>query len=116
MILLHRKQYIFLKAKEDLTEKETREWEKIGTRLPTLEKAWQLKEALRTWYTTATVADALNCSTLGSSTFNKKGQPLFKRLFLLLKTGGKRFSLFFNFCPHSFRMVLLKERIIESKR
>jgi len=58
MILLHRKQYLFLRAKEDLTEAETREREKIGTRLPALEKAWQLKEALRTWYATATMADA----------------------------------------------------------
>jgi transposase len=48
-----------LKAKEDLTEEETWEREKIGARLPRLEKAWQLKEALRTWYVTATVADAV---------------------------------------------------------
>src|SRR2546429_7013794 len=58
MVVLHRKQYLFLKAKENLTEQEAREREKIGTRLPTLETAWQLKEALRTWYATATVADA----------------------------------------------------------
>jgi len=30
MVLLHRKQYLFLKAKEDLTEQEAREREKIG--------------------------------------------------------------------------------------
>jgi transposase len=58
MILLYRKQYLFLRAKEDLTQEEVREREKIGTRLPALEKAWQLKEALRTWYATATVANA----------------------------------------------------------
>lgn len=57
-ILLHRKQYLFLKAKEDLTQEEIQERERIGTRLPDLEKAWQLKEALRTWYATATMADA----------------------------------------------------------
>src|SRR5256884_3687367 len=58
MVVLHRKQYLFLKAKEDLTQDETQERERIGTRLPDLEKAWQLKEALRMWYATATVADA----------------------------------------------------------
>src|SRR5258705_7875217 len=58
MILLHRKQHLFLRAKEDLTQGEARERERIGNRLPVLEKAWQLKEALRTWYATATVADA----------------------------------------------------------
>jgi len=57
----------------------------------------------------------LNTSMLGSSKFNKKGQMLFEKLFLLLKMGDKKFLLFFNFYPYSFRMVLLKERIIEPK-
>jgi transposase len=58
IVLLHGKQHLFLRAKEDLTEEDTREREKIGARLPALETAWQLKEALRTWYATATEADA----------------------------------------------------------
>src|SRR5438874_3691966 len=37
MILLHRKQHLFLKAKEDLTQEETQERERIRTRLPDLE-------------------------------------------------------------------------------
>lgn len=48
MILLHGKQHLFLRTKEELTEEETRERERIGARLPALEQAWQLKEALRT--------------------------------------------------------------------
>ena len=44
--------------KRDFTEKEAQDREKIGDRLPNLEKAWQLKEALRSWYATATVTDA----------------------------------------------------------
>src|SRR5258705_2083668 len=36
MVLLHRKQYLFLKAPEDLTQEEAQEWEKIGVRLPVL--------------------------------------------------------------------------------
>ncbi len=58
VVLLHKKQYLFLKAKEDLTQGEMQAREKIGARLPLLEKAWQLKEALRTWYATATVENA----------------------------------------------------------
>jgi transposase len=54
MILLHGKQHLFLRPKERLTQEEMQERERIGTRLPALEKAWQLKEALRTWYATAT--------------------------------------------------------------
>ncbi len=58
MVLLHKKQHLFLRAQEDLNPEDIQERERIGARLPILEKAWQLKEALRTWYATATVADA----------------------------------------------------------
>jgi len=37
ILLLHRKQYLFLKAKENLTEEEARERERIGARLPILD-------------------------------------------------------------------------------
>lgn len=56
--LLQGKQHLFLRAQEDLTEEEAKERCLIGTALPVLEAAWQLKEALRTWYATATAATA----------------------------------------------------------
>lgn len=58
MILLHRKQHLFLRAKEDLTEEQAQERVRIGARLSQLEEAWQLKEALRTWYAHATIETA----------------------------------------------------------
>jgi transposase len=58
MILLHKKQHLFLRAKEDLSEEEAQERRKIGHRLPMLEAAWLLKEELRGWYATATVETA----------------------------------------------------------
>lgn len=58
MILLHRKQHLFLRAKETLTSEQQDERTQIGTRLPLLEQAWQLKEALRHWYATATAETA----------------------------------------------------------
>jgi transposase len=60
MILLHGKQHLFLKAAEDLTEEERQDRYRIGSRLPILEAAWQLKEDLRRWYETATVETAAN--------------------------------------------------------
>jgi len=53
-ILLYRKQYLFLRAQEDLTEDQQKERARIASHLPDLADAWQLKEALRTWYATAT--------------------------------------------------------------
>lgn len=51
---MHRKQHLFLKAKEDLTEEEAQERKRIGSHLSTLEFAWLLKEDLRSWYDTST--------------------------------------------------------------
>jgi transposase len=58
MILLHRKQHLFLRAHETLTLEQQEERARIGAHLPLLEAAWQLKEALRNWYATATVDTA----------------------------------------------------------
>lgn len=52
--LLERKQFLFLKAQEDLTKEEQKERKEIAEKLPQLEYAWQLKEALRSWYAKAT--------------------------------------------------------------
>jgi transposase len=53
-ILLHRKQHLFLKAQEHLTAEQEQERTRIASHLPDLEVAWKLKEALRSWYATAT--------------------------------------------------------------
>ncbi|GER86261.1 ISL3 family transposase [Dictyobacter vulcani] len=57
-ILLHRKQHLFLCAKEDLTAEQEHERARIATHLPALAHAWELKEALRTWYAQATMKTA----------------------------------------------------------
>ncbi len=57
-ILLHHKQHLFLLAQETLRPEQQAERARIGSHLPPLETAWQLKEALRRWYATATAATA----------------------------------------------------------
>lgn len=56
--LLQGKQHLFLRAQEALTEPQMQQRLQIGDELPFLEAAWQLKEALRTWYATATATTA----------------------------------------------------------
>jgi transposase len=58
MIWLHHKQHLFLQAVEDLTVEQQQERLRIASHLPSLERAWQLKEALRSWYAHATVETA----------------------------------------------------------
>lgn len=57
-ILLYRKQHLFLRAKEELSAEQEQERVRIAAHLPALEAAWDLKEALRTWYAQATVETA----------------------------------------------------------
>jgi transposase len=97
--LLEGKQHLFLRAKEDLTEEQTQERTRIGEQLPLLEVAWQLKEELRTWYATATLATAAqeldawieNVQTLGS-------EPLRKTL-SAFKNWRPEILAFFQFLP-----------------
>lgn len=56
--LLQGKQHLFLMAREDLTDPQEQERTTIGQALPALEAAWQLKEALRTWYAQSTAQTA----------------------------------------------------------
>lgn len=56
--VLEGKQFLFLKAQEDLNQEEQEERQEIAEKLPQLERAWQLKEALRSWYATATTETA----------------------------------------------------------
>jgi transposase len=109
-ILLHRKQYLFLKAKEDLTEEETREREKIGARLPALEKAWQLKEALRTWYATATVADAAEQLDAWIKHVQQEGPDALREALSPFRNWRQEILAFFDFLP-----ILVSNGFVEGK-
>jgi transposase len=109
-ILLHRKQYLFLKAKEDLTQEETQEREKIGTRLPDLEKAWQLKEALRTWYATATMADAAGQLDAWIKQVQQEGPRALREALSPFQNWRQEILAFFQFLP-----ILVSNGFVEGK-
>jgi transposase len=110
MILLHRKQYLFLRAKEDLTQEETQEREKIGTRLSDLEKAWQLKEALRTWYATATIADAAEQLDAWIKQVQQEGPIALREALSPFKNWRQEILAFFQFLP-----ILVSNGFVEGK-
>ena len=110
MILLHRKQYLFLIAKEDLTKQEAREREKIGARLPLLEKAWQLKEALRTWYATATAADAAQRLDAWIKRVQQEGPAALQEALSPFKNWRQEILAFFQFLP-----ILVSNGFVEGK-
>ena len=110
MVLLHRKQFLFLRAKEDLTQEEVRERERIGTRLPDLEKAWQLKEALRTWYATATVADAAQHLDAWIKQVQQEGPVALREALSPFKNWRQEILAFFQFLP-----ILVSNGFVEGK-
>jgi transposase len=110
IVLLHRKQYLFLKAKEDLTEQETQERERIGARLPLLEKAWQLKEALRAWYATATVADAAERLDAWIKHVQQEGPDALQKALSPFKNWRQEILAFFEYLP-----ILVSNGFVEGK-
>ena len=110
IVLLHRKQHLFLTAKEDLTEAETQERERIGARLPLLEKAWQLKEALRAWYATATVADAAERLDAWIKHVQQEGPDALQKALSPVKNWRQEILAFFEYLP-----ILVSNGFVEGK-
>jgi len=110
IVLLHGKQHLFLRAKEDLTEEETQERERIGARLPALEKAWLLKEALRTWYATATVEDAARLLDAWIKQVQEEGPDALREALSPFKKWRQEILAFFHFLP-----ILVSNGFVEGK-
>lgn len=97
--LLQGKQHLFLMAQEDLTDNQVQERSTIGEELPLLEAAWQLKEALRTWYAQSSVETAAS----GLDAWIQQVQqsdfaPLHKTLSAFVKW-RREILAFFQFLP-----------------
>jgi transposase len=97
--LLESKQHLFLKAKEDLTEEQAKERTRIGEHLPLLETAWQLKEALRAWYATATVATAAMELDAWIEQVQLQGPDQMRKTLSAFKNWRHEILAFFQFLP-----------------
>jgi len=97
--LLEGKQHLFLKAKEDLTEEQSKERASLGEQLPLLEMAWQLKEELRTWYATATVATAAKALETWIEKVQRLGPEPLRKTLSAFKNWRQEILAFFQFLP-----------------
>jgi transposase len=97
--LLQGKQYLFLTAKEGLTEEQAQDRSKIGAALPLLEAAWQLKEALRTWYATATAATAAQGLDAWIEQVQKSDFEHLRKALSAFKNWRQEILAFFQFLP-----------------
>lgn len=97
--LLQGKQHLFLKAQEELTAEQAQERKEIGSHLPALENAWCLKEALRTWYATATLATAAAELDAWIKHVQEEGPEPLRKALSAFKNWRKEILAFFQFLP-----------------
>jgi len=97
--LLQGKQHLFLMAREDLKEEQAQERQQIGAALPQLEAAWQLKEALRTWYATATADTAASDLDTWIEQVQQSGFEHLRKTLSAFKNWRQEILAFFQFFP-----------------
>jgi transposase len=98
-ILLEGNRHLFVRNAEDLTaqQEQARLW--IAARLPILATAWQLKEALRTWYATATVETAPAGLDRWISQVQKHGPAPLRKALSAFVNWRHEILAFFQFLP-----------------
>jgi transposase len=97
--LLQGKQQLFLRAQEDLTEEQAQERREIGAALPVLEEAWHLKEALRTWYATATATTAADGLDHWIEQVQTSGFDPLRKVLSAFRNWRQEILAFFHFLP-----------------
>ena len=97
--LLQGKQHLFLTAQEALTEEQAKDRRTIGVELPLLEAAWQLKEALRTWYATATATTAAAGLDDWIEQVQKSGFDHLRKALSAFRNWRHEILAFFHFLP-----------------
>lgn len=97
--LLEGKQFLFLRAQEDLTEEQAQERMHIGEHLPVLETAWQLKEEVRTWYATSTVTTAATKLDAWMEKVHTFGPEPLRKTLSAFKNWRHEILAFFQFLP-----------------
>lgn len=98
-ILLYRKQHLFLRAHETLTQDQQKERARIASHLPDLERAWQLKEALRTWYATATRETAEQQLDAWMTQVQEQGPDSMRQALSAFTKWKQEILAFFRFLP-----------------
>jgi transposase len=97
--LLQGKQHLFLRAQEELTDEQAKDRREIGAVLPVLEEAWQLKEAVRTWYATATATTAADGLDHWIEQVQKSGFDHLRKALSAFRNWRQDILAFFHFLP-----------------
>lgn len=96
----------------ELTDDEQADLARISSRLPALETAWKLKEALGTWYATAPMETAEAKLDDRIQQVREHGPEPMQQALSILCTGSKKSWPFFAYCPRAFPLATLKAKTI----
>lgn len=96
---LEGKRHLFLRNQKDLSADEEQERAALAAAFPEIGKAWQLKEALRTWYATASAATAAAGLDTWITTVTRHGPKELRKALSAFRNWRREILAFFDFLP-----------------
>jgi len=91
--------HLFLRNQQDLTAEEEQTRATLAQAFPEIAVAWQLKEALRTWYATATAATAASELDAWVATVKRDGPAELRKALSAFRDWRREILAFFDFLP-----------------
>jgi len=91
--------HLFLRNQEDLSAEEEQSRATLAAAFPEIATAWQLKEALRTWYATASAATAVAGLKAWIAAVKRHGPPELRKALSAFRNWRQEILAFFDFLP-----------------
>jgi transposase len=91
--------HLFLRNQEELSAEEEQTRATLAAAFPEIGIAWQLKEALRTWYTTTTAATAAAELDVWIATVKRHGPVELRKALSAFRNWRQEILAFFDFLP-----------------
>jgi transposase len=96
---LEGKRHLFLRNGEDLSAEEEQTRASLAAAFPEIDRAWQLKEALRTWYATASAATAAAGLDAWIGAVKRHGPTELRTALSAFRNWRQEILAFFDFLP-----------------
>lgn len=91
--------HLFLRNQEDLSAEEEQQRSTLALAFPEIASAWQLKEALRTWYATASAATAAAGLDTWITAVKRDGPAELRKALSAFRDWRQEILAFFDFLP-----------------
>jgi transposase len=96
---LEGQRHLFLRNGEDLSAEEEQTRASLAAAFPEIDRAWQLKEALRTWYATASAATATAGLDAWIVAVKRHGPTELRKALSAFRNWRQEILAFFDFLP-----------------